>query len=199
MSQTNLTEDNGDVRITEEESTCPHCPGTNGHHFSGCIRISSAVRGDESEDSSYEEGVQLGSEMLARSGEDEDAFPPSGDDIASVDFLWLVAKLAHEVNRVYCQSIGDHSQVSWEEAPEWQRESSFNGVTMHFENPEATAEDSHVSWLAEKQRDGWRYGPVKDPERREHPCFLPYNQLPPAQQHKDALFSTICKTMFGER
>jgi len=32
-----------------------------------------------------------------------------------------IAKVAHEVNRAYCISIGDNSQQSWECSPEWQK------------------------------------------------------------------------------
>lgn len=128
---------------------------------------------------------------------DEQKLPPTDDDVVSSDMMWLVAKICHEVNRVYCQSISDWSQSEWHDAPEWQRESAFNGVMMHFENPDATSEDSHKSWLAEKVADGWKYGPVKDASAKQHPCLVPYNQLPPAQQYKDALFSVICKTFFG--
>ena len=32
-----------------------------------------------------------------------------------------IAKIAHEVNRTYCIEIGDDSQLSWKDAPEWQK------------------------------------------------------------------------------
>ena len=35
----------------------------------------------------------------------------------------LIAKACHEANKVYCESIGDDTQPSWENAPEWQKES----------------------------------------------------------------------------
>lgn len=38
---------------------------------------------------------------------------------------------------------------------------------------------------------GWKYGPVKDPERKEHPCFVPYDGLPPEQRAKDYLFRAV--------
>lgn len=38
------------------------------------------------------------------------------------------ARAAHEVNRAYCIALGDTSQPSWDEAPEWQRESAKKGV-----------------------------------------------------------------------
>ena len=34
-----------------------------------------------------------------------------------------IAKTCHEVNKVFCEALGDDSQVSWEEAPEWLKNS----------------------------------------------------------------------------
>ncbi len=99
-----------------------------------------------------------------------------------------IARACHEVNRGYCQAIGDTSQVPWDEAPQWQKDSAINGVQMHLANPEATPEQSHESWMAEKRAAGWKYGPVKDVVKREHPCFRPYDSLPPEQRAKDFLF-----------
>lgn len=102
-----------------------------------------------------------------------------------------IAKTCHEANRAYCESIGDHSQVSWEDAPEWQRTSAINGVIFVMSNPDAGDEASHNSWLAEKRMNGWKYGEVKDTDAKTHPCFLPFNELPPEQQFKDKLFRAI--------
>lgn len=99
-----------------------------------------------------------------------------------------IAKLAHELNRAYCMGIGDDSQVSWEDAPEWQKESIIMGVEMHLKNPDTTPAESHQGWLKEKERDGWKYGPVKDVGKKEHPCFVPYEQLPQDQRVKDYMF-----------
>lgn len=102
-----------------------------------------------------------------------------------------VAKVCHEVNRAYCQAIGDNSQPSWDNAPEWQRKSAINGVSFHVTNPDAGADSSHVSWLKEKLADGWKYGKIKDAEKKEHPCCVPYDQLPKEQQAKDYIFRAI--------
>lgn len=100
----------------------------------------------------------------------------------------LIAALAHTLNRAYCQSIGDDSQPSWEDAPDWQKESAELGVKMHLANPDATPEDSHASWLAHKESEGWVYGEVKDEAAKTHPCCLPYDQLPVEQKAKDYIF-----------
>lgn len=106
------------------------------------------------------------------------------------DLIEACARAAHEVNRAYCIAIGDTSQPSWDLAPEWQKSSARNGVSGALAG--ATPQQSHESWKAEKIATGWKYGPVKDPEKLEHPCIVPYAQLPPAQRVKDDLFlSTV--------
>lgn len=104
-----------------------------------------------------------------------------------------IAKVCHQANKAFCESIGDHSQPDWENAPEWQQKSAIEGVKFNIANPYAPASASHDSWLKVKEADGWKYGPVKDAEKKEHPCFVPYEQLPVEQQLKDHLFKSIVK------
>jgi hypothetical protein len=99
-----------------------------------------------------------------------------------------IAKICHETNRAYCQTIGDESQLPWSDAPIWQRNSAIHGVEFHLSNPNSQPSHSHDEWLKEKAATGWKYGPVKDPDKKEHPCFVPYDQLPEDQKAKDALF-----------
>lgn len=99
-----------------------------------------------------------------------------------------IARVAHEINRAYCASLGDVSQPAWEDAPEWQKASALVGVDMHLAKPDATPEQSHESWLAQKTAEGWKFGPVKDAEKKEHPCCVPYAELPAEQKAKDYLF-----------
>jgi hypothetical protein len=106
-----------------------------------------------------------------------------------------IAKVAHETNRAYCQTIGDHSQRLWENAPGWQKDSAIKGVQFHIDNPDAGPSASHESWLKEKQECGWKYGEVKDPEKKEHPCFVAYRDLPEEQKVKDSLFTGIVNSM----
>jgi len=103
-----------------------------------------------------------------------------------------IAKLCHAVNRAYCASLGDYSQNHWGDAQEWQKESAIKGVEFHMMNANAAPEGSHNSWLIEKAANGWKYGPVKDIEKKEHPCMVEYEQLPVAQQAKDYIFKAIC-------
>ena len=104
------------------------------------------------------------------------------------------AQAAHEANRAYCAALGDTSQLPWEQAPEWQREScrvGVRGVLIDGNTPE----QSHESWLRHKAADGWRYGETKDPEAKTHPCFVPYDQLPPEQRAKDGVFVAVVRSV----
>ena len=83
-----------------------------------------------------------------------------------------IARMCHEVNRAYCESLGDHSQATWENAPDWQKQSVIRGVIFHVKNPDAQARASHEQWLQEKERTGWIWGPVKDVEKKQHPCIV---------------------------
>lgn len=102
-----------------------------------------------------------------------------------------VARICHEANRAFCEYLGDTSQPKWSDAPEWQRVSAHSGVEFHRDNPDAGDDASHNNWMKHKEADGWVYGPVKDPDAKTHPCMVPFDQLPPAQQFKDKLFRTI--------
>lgn len=106
-----------------------------------------------------------------------------------------IAQVAHEINKTYCESIGDNSQASWAEAPDWQKSSAINGVQFHLDNPEASPSASHDSWLKQKEEEGWKYGPVKDADKKEHPCYVPYNELPVEQRSKDYLFKQVVHSL----
>ena len=107
----------------------------------------------------------------------------------------LIARTAHELNRQYCCAIGDFTQPPWDLAPDWQQKSAIAGVEFHLANPNAGCAASHKSWLAEKEADGWKFGEVKDAEKKEHPCFVPYKALPAEQKVKDALFVGVVESM----
>lgn len=106
-----------------------------------------------------------------------------------------IAKVCHEVNRAYCKSIGDNTQNSWEDAEQWARDSACSGVSFHLDAPSTTPEESHAEWYRHKLADGWKYGPIKDPSKKEHPCMVPYDQLPIEQRTKDYLFKAVVETL----
>jgi hypothetical protein len=107
----------------------------------------------------------------------------------------LIAKVCHDANRAWCIANDDYSQPAWDDAPDWQIDSAINGVYHAMIYPDATSEDMHSNWMADKIADGWVYGPVKDPVAKTHPCMVPYAELPEFQRKKDALFLAIVRAL----
>lgn len=106
-----------------------------------------------------------------------------------------IARVAHQINKAYCEALGDTSQPAWEDAPDWQRSSAMNGVAFHRANPDAGPDHSHKEWMKEKESAGWKFGPEKDPEKKEHPCFMPYDKLHVEQKAKDYLFRAVVHSL----
>lgn len=119
------------------------------------------------------------------------------EDDADASIIHGAARAAHESNRILCQALGDNSQVPWEQAPDWQKSSAVIGVTAIKSNPSTTSEQSHACWLAVKEADGWKYGPVKDATLKVHPCMVAYSALSANQRLKDELFGVVVRAVLG--
>lgn len=102
-----------------------------------------------------------------------------------------IAKCCHQANKAFCEYHGDASQKDWEAAEQWQRDSAIAGVQFRLDNPDASPSAQHDAWSADKVKDGWVFGEVKDAEAKTHPCLVAYDELPAFQRAKDKLFQNI--------
>jgi hypothetical protein len=50
---------------------------------------------------------------------------------------------------------------------------------------EQLARQAHEAWARTRLADGWRFGPQRDDERKEHPCLIAYDDLPESEKHVD--------------
>jgi ryanodine receptor 2 len=50
---------------------------------------------------------------------------------------------------------------------------------------ERLAEHAHDVWARQRLADGWTYGPQREDARKEHPCLVPYDQLPESEKQYD--------------
>lgn len=107
-----------------------------------------------------------------------------------------IARVAHEVNRALCQAYGDGSQPAWDDAPDWQRRSAYDGVRAHLAR-DMTPAESHEEWMRHKIADGWTHGTEKDAMAKRHPCLLPYDALPVEQRAKDHIFRAVVRALSG--
>ncbi|KAA9156435.1 hypothetical protein FPZ12_027485 [Amycolatopsis acidicola] len=71
--------------------------------------------------------------------------------------------------------VGCAAVPSLEEAP----------FTFEPDEIERLAVIEHERWMKERQADGWRYGPVRDNERKLHPDLRPWSQLGEEERQKD--------------
>lgn len=191
-----------DQARSDANEMCPVCRGTDGHHHLHCPNMGKEKEKPHVNDPSLpDDHSKLGTEEMESYVDaefDEHKVPPNANDIVSSDFLWLVAKVCHEVNRAYCREVmADHTHLSWEETSPELRASIYDGVVKHFENPDLTPEDSHRAWCEYKVAEGWQFGNRKDVEAKTHPCLLPYDQLHAHDRAKDHLFASVCKSLFG--
>lgn len=50
---------------------------------------------------------------------------------------------------------------------------------------ERLAENTHDVWARERLEQGWKYGPCRSDDRKEHPCLIPYDMLPEEEKVYD--------------
>ena len=43
---------------------------------------------------------------------------------------------------------------------------------------EELAKNAHEVWAAERIAQGWKFGPTRRDDTKEHPCLIPYEELP---------------------
>src|SRR6516225_7102661 len=54
---------------------------------------------------------------------------------------------------------------------------------------ELLAENAHDQWADQRFRDGWTFGPKRDDAAKQHPCLVPYAELPDAEKHYDRIMA----------
>jgi len=65
---------------------------------------------------------------------------------------------------------------------------STEGIELSPELLELTeqiAANVHEVWAAGRIAEGWKYGKERNDERKEHPCLIPYDELPEIEKEYD--------------
>jgi len=50
---------------------------------------------------------------------------------------------------------------------------------------EEMAKNVHEVWAKNRMLEGWTYGPVRDDALKQHPCLVPYEDLPESERNYD--------------
>lgn len=61
--------------------------------------------------------------------------------------------------------------------------------TEHLKITELLAKNTHELWSTQRLADGWKYGPQRDDAKKQHPCLVPYEDLPESEKEYDRAIS----------
>lgn len=50
---------------------------------------------------------------------------------------------------------------------------------------ELLAKNAHENWARQRLADGWVHGIRRDDQKKEHPCLVPYEDLPESEKEYD--------------
>ncbi len=54
---------------------------------------------------------------------------------------------------------------------------------------ELLARNAHEVWAQTRLAEGWRWGPERNDDRKEHPCLVPYEELPEVEKDFDRVIA----------
>lgn len=95
--------------------------------------------------------------------------------------------LARIHHLVWCgYQMGAGLPYNIEPTPE-QLKSVFNSVDAFNKNPDMTPEQNHKNWMEFKLSQGWKFGLVKDEEKKTHPDLVAYALLSEVERMKDEM------------
>lgn len=108
------------------------------------------------------------------------------------------ARTAHEAIRALQIAHNEEGiALPWNEVAKDIRYSCKIGVQRVMDNPDVTSEELHASWIETKLSQGYKYGPVRNDERKEHHCLVPYHELSAHDRSKDLIFRNVVKAVLG--
>lgn len=83
---------------------------------------------------------------------------------------------------------------SWSERDEAFRAQFLDVIAMMCSRlRKSSPEELHDDWVGAYEAMGWEYGPERDPEAKTHPDMVPFDDLEPREQAKDAVFVALCE------
>lgn len=105
-----------------------------------------------------------------------------------------IAKGAHNTFANYCKVLGDYSIKEWDEAQDWQREST-RSLVRNVLTGEFSSEVEHGRWKKGKEIAGYVWGPEKNDDEAKgpltNPNMKPYADLPLSARLKDHLLIIV--------
>lgn len=104
------------------------------------------------------------------------------------------ARAAHEALCSFDIAVQGHADAYWVDILAWQKTSMIHGVWAVLAG-DNTPEKSHLSWVKERMRLGWRFGIEKSEKEKTNPYLVPYDSLPKVEQARRTLFVLTVRAM----
>lgn len=98
-----------------------------------------------------------------------------------------LAKICHEAQRAFCQTMGDFSHPNWDLTSPWYQKVMVECVTFVF-NKVSDVNQLHIFWSSQMTALGWSYGLVFNEKEKEHPNLKNFNDISFEEQIKYAIF-----------
>lgn len=54
---------------------------------------------------------------------------------------------------------------------------------------ELLAKNTHEVWAEARRKEGWIYGNERNDKLKQHPCLVPYNELPESEKEYDRILA----------
>jgi len=54
---------------------------------------------------------------------------------------------------------------------------------------EQLSKNAHDLWATQRMSDGWVWGPERNDPQKQHPCLVPYEELPESEKEYDRLLA----------
>ncbi len=118
-----------------------------------------------------------------------------------------VAKQAHNTYADHCRTAGQDAK-DWDQAEDWQRDSTRSLVARVRANPNYSALDAHRDWAAERYQQGWTWGETRDNAAKKNPLLpksmdeadvqVNFNGLSSIERAKDDLLINCVRGMLRE-
>jgi len=105
-----------------------------------------------------------------------------------------LCKTVHEALRAFDAGVGK-PKPSWARAPKWMKDATRESVEYAIDFPGQQPGAQHEEWVKTKEKAGWSFGPIKDGRKKTHPLLVPFSELPPHEQRKDAILIALVRAV----
>lgn len=103
-----------------------------------------------------------------------------------------IARVAHEACRTWAKLNDQPVPPSWDALDASCQAAIIMGVRFSWDG--VAVSELHNRWVKYMYAQGWKFGPIRDMEKRVSPNLISFEQLPFREQIKDHIFKGVVDT-----